>query len=222
MRIEALSWREVEAYLKRRREVLLPAGSLEEHGYHLPLGTDTMIAVAVCREAGKRTGTACAPPLWYSFSRSTRGYPGTVMTGREELRAYLRGVLSGLAESGFRRILVVPGHFSRAAIEALEEACTEAEAEAEVFDFSTLDFSDILETMPMHACEAETSLMLYLHPEAVRMELAVDEVIEFEGDMLRRTASGVFGTPSRASAEKGRVMFERIVGELCRRLKQKH
>ncbi|NOZ82291.1 MAG: creatininase family protein [Euryarchaeota archaeon] len=216
MELAELSMGEVEAYLRRRRDVLLPVGSLEEHGYHLPLGTDTMIAVAVCREASRRTGIACAPPVWYNFSRSTRGYAGTVMTGREELKRYVAGVLQGLAESGFRRIVVVPGHFSRASVEALEEACAGAEVDAGVFDFSSLSFSDILETQPMHACEAETSLMLYLHPEAVRMELAVDEEIAVEGDMLRRTKSGVFGTPSRASAEKGRAIFERIVAELCR------
>ena len=223
MELAELTWDEVERRLRSSNSgtVLLPVGSVEEHGYHLPLGTDTMIAVAVCREAAHRTGALLAPPVWYNFSRSTRGYPGTVMTGRDELRGYIQGVLRGFEESGFSRILVVPGHFSRGSVEALEEACAASEAVAEVFDFSSLDFSDVLESEPMHACEAETSLMLHLFPDRVRMELAVDEEIAFEGDMLRRTRSGVFGRPSMASAEKGRRIFERIVAELCARIKQK-
>ena len=70
----------------------------------------------------------------------------------------------------------------------------------------------------MHACEAETSLMLYLYPEKVRMEKAVDEEVKFKKFSVReslvKTKSGVFGYPSKATMEKGRKIFERIVSEL--------
>ncbi|NOZ59960.1 MAG: creatininase family protein [Euryarchaeota archaeon] len=217
MELAGLSWKEVEEYLKRRGEVLLPVGSVEEHGYHLPLSTDGDIAVAVCRELGRRTGILVAPVVWYGYSRSTRGYSGTVMVGRSALREYLREVLEGFGESGFRRVFVVSGHFSNDHLRAIEEAALLAGGvEAELLDFSRIDFSDILESEPLHACEAETSLMLFLHPEKVRMHLAKDEEIAYEGEGLRRTESGVFGTPTLASREKGERIFERIVSELER------
>ncbi len=214
MELANLTWKEAEEYLKKKQGVLLPVGSVEEHGYHLPLSTDVDIAEAVCRELSKRTGIMVAPPVWYGYSRSTRGYAGTVMAGKAELREYLRSLLEGFAESGFRRVYIVSGHFSNDHLLAIESAAREAkDVEARLLDFSKIDFSDILKSKPLHACEAETSLMLFLHPEKVRMDLARDEEIAYEGDMLRKTESGVFGKPSLATREKGRLLFERIVSE---------
>jgi len=219
MQLLDLTWKEVESYLKRRRDILLPVGSVEEHGYHLPLSTDGDIAVAVCEELSRRTGILVAPVVWYGYSRSTRGYAGTVMVGREELEIYVRSLLSGFAESGFRRVFIISGHFSNDHLSALEDAAEGAEGvEARLLDFSKIDFSDILESKPLHACEAETSLMLFLHPEKVNMEKAKDEEIAYQGDMLRKTESGVFGKPSLATREKGRLLFERIVSELERQI----
>lgn len=219
MELTKLTWKEVEDYLKRKGEVLLPVGSVEEHGYHLPLSTDGDIAKAVCEELSRRTGILVAPLVWYGYSRSTRGYSGTVMVGKEELRSYLKSILEGFAESGFRRVFIVSGHFSNDHLLALEDAAREAKGiEAMLLDFSEIDFSDILESEPLHACEAETSLMLFLYPERVRMDMARDEEIAYEGDMLRKTESGVFGRPSLATEEKGRLLFERIVSELERRI----
>lgn len=217
MELKVLSWPEVEEYLKERGEVFLPAGSVEEHGYHLPLSTDKDIACAVCSKLSRLTGILVAPPVWYGYSRSTRAYRGTVMLGRAELKHCTRSLLEGFRESGFSTVYLVSGHFSRDHISGLAEACEEAEGiEAKLLDFSQLDFSDILESEPMHACEAETSLMLYLCQEQVDMERAVDEEISFEGDRLRKTKSGVFGSPTLATGEKGRRLFERIISELCR------
>lgn len=219
MELTKLTWKEVEDYLKRKGEVLLPVGSVEEHGYHLPLSTDGDIAKAVCEELSRRTGILVAPLVWYGYSRSTRGYSGTVMVGKEELRSYLKSILEGFAESGFRRVFIVSGHFSNDHLRALEDAAREAKGiEAMLLDFSKIDFSDILESEPLHACEAETSLMLFLHPNRVKMDMARDEEIAYEGDMLRKTESGVFGRPSLATKEKGRLLFERIVSELERRI----
>ncbi len=215
MQLVNLTWKEVEEYLTKKQDILLPVGSVEEHGYHLPLSTDGDIAVAVCNELSRRTGILVAPMVWYGYSRSTRRYAGTVMVGREELEIYVRSLLSGFAESGFRRVFIISGHFSNDHLRALEDATRGVKGiEAKFLDFSKIDFSDILESKPLHACEAETSLMLFLHPEKVNMDKAKDEEIAYEGDMLRRTESGVFGKPSLATREKGRLLFERIVSEL--------
>jgi len=215
MELKDLTWKEVEEYLKKRQDILLPVGAVEEHGYHLPLSTDGDIAKAVCAELSRRTDILVAPVVWYGYSRSTRGYSGTVMVGKNELRNYIRSILEGFAESGFRVVYIVSGHFSNDHLRAIEDAAEEVrEIKAKLLDFSNLDFSDILESEPLHACEAETSLMLFLHHDKVQMDKAKDEEIAYEGDMLRKTQSGVFGTPSLATREKGRLLFERIVSEL--------
>jgi creatinine amidohydrolase len=124
-----------------------------------------------------------------------------------------------LKNSGFATVYLLSGHLSSSHIVAIEEAAREVEGlDAYFLDFANLDFSDILDTKPLHACEAETSLMLYLHPEKVDMSRAVDEKIE-ENDYavrgLKKTESGVFGSPTKATKEKGKAIFERIIGEFA-------
>jgi len=70
-----LRWREVAAYLERNDTVLIPIGSVEQHGGHLPTGTDALTAIAVARDAGKISGTHVAPPLWYGWAPSTWASP---------------------------------------------------------------------------------------------------------------------------------------------------
>jgi creatinine amidohydrolase len=215
MNLLDFSWTEIEEYLKYKTAIFLPIGSVEEHGYHLPLSTDGDIALAVCNTLSQKTGILVAPIIWYGYSNSTRGYPGTIMVGIQELKNYIFGVLLGLKESGFKTVYIVSGHYSNEHITALVEAGKNIRGiRVKLLDFSKIDFSDILETKPMHACEAETSLMLYLFPQKVKLEKAVNEDIAFEGDKLKKTKSGVFGTPTKASKEKGKLLFERIIGEL--------
>jgi len=115
---------------------------------------------------------------------------------------------------------------SKSHLSAIKEAARDVgNLDAYLLDFSKLDFSDILETLPMHACEAETSLMLYLHPDKVTMEKAVDENIRTEKysikEGLKRTSSGVFGSPTKATKEKGKAIFERIIKEFVEVINEK-
>ncbi|RPH83777.1 MAG: creatininase family protein, partial [Desulfobacteraceae bacterium] len=75
MLIEAMTMTEFHQRLRTSRTVLLPVGSVEEHGNHLPLGTDTIHALEVCRLAGERTGAFVAPPVYYGVCRSTSQHP---------------------------------------------------------------------------------------------------------------------------------------------------
>ncbi len=220
MNLTDLTWKDVEEYLKKRKDVILPFGSVEEHGYHLPLSTDSDIAVSICEELGKRTGVLVAPVVWYGVSNTTRGYPGTVMVSFDTLKSYVKDLLKSLESNGFMTVYIVSGHLSSSQKSAIKEAAREVGLKSYLLDFSKVDISDILDTRAFHACEAETSLMLYLHPEKVVMEQAVDEEIEIEEFLitggLKKTKSGVFGSPTEASEEKGRQIFERIVKELSR------
>ncbi len=217
MDFSKLTWKEVEEYLKRSKDVILPLGSVEEHGYHLPLTTDGDIALAVANELGKRFDILVAPIVWYGVSSSTKNYPGSIMVEFDSLRDYLRDITSSLIKQGFKRIFIISGHLSSLQICAIKEAVKNFDAEFYLLDYSKIDLSDILETKPCHACEAETSLMLYLYPEKVKMEKAVDEEPTFEKYSLKSnikpSKSGVFGYATKASREKGRRIFERIIDE---------
>jgi creatinine amidohydrolase len=218
MELADQAWKDVEAYLERRKDVILPFGAVEEHGPHLPISTDTDIAGAVARRLGEDLGVMVAPPVWYGVSNSTRGYPGTVMVGFDALKDYVEGLIRGFEESGFETVYMISGHLSGSQKAAIKEGAKLVEGiRCYLLDFSDIDISDIVETRPLHACEAETSLMLYLCPEKVRMEEAVDEEPAFSRYLvtggLEKTESGVFGHPTKATAEKGRLIFERIVEE---------
>ncbi len=217
LRLADLTWAEVKGYLEERRDVLLPFGSVEEHGYHLPLSTDGDVAVAIAEALSAETGVAVAPLVWYGVSNTTRAYPGTTMALFDSFKAYVRDILGSLRSSGFSVVYLLSGHLSSSQVVAIKEASREVEGlKAYFLDLRKLDFSDILDTEPYHACEAETSLMLYLHPEKVDMAKAVDEEIieeKYAVQGLKKTKSGVFGAPTKASRVKGEKIFRRIVEE---------
>jgi creatinine amidohydrolase len=214
MNLNDLSWDEVGEYLEKRSDILLPFGSVEEHGYHLPLSTDGDIAWAICEGVSDGTGILVAPVVWYGVSNTTKAYSGTTMVEPDTLKAYTKDILESLKNSGFKKAYITSGHYSNSHVDAIREGAGESGIETEFLDFSKIDVSDILETKPFHACEAETSLMLYLHPEKVDMEKAIDEEVEIVDDQLVPTKSGVFGHPTKATAEKGKLLLERIMAEL--------
>ncbi|MBU2560143.1 creatininase family protein [archaeon] len=216
MNLNDLSWNEVGEYLGKRSDILLPFGSVEEHGYHLPLSTDGDIVQAICEGVSDATGILAAPVVWYGVSNTTKAYAGTTMVEPETLKAYTRDILMAMKNSGFKKVYITSGHYSNAHVDAIKQGAGESGTRTEFLDFSNIDVSDILETKPFHACEAETSLMLYLCSEKVKMEEAVDEEVELKDDQLVPTKSGVFGHPTKATKEKGKLLFERIVGELSK------
>lgn len=198
---------------------MLPFGSVEEHGYHLPLSTDGDVAVAIAEALSARTGVAVAPVVWYGVSNTTRAYTGTTMALFDSFKAYVRDILESLKGSGFSGVYMLSGHLSSSQVVAIKEASRDVGGlKAYFLDLRRLDFSDILDTEPFHACEAETSLMLYLHPGKVDMARAVDEEIveeKYAVQGLKKTESGVFGSPTKASREKGEKLFQRIVEEFA-------
>lgn len=216
MNLNDLSWAEVGEYLKKRTDILLPFGSVEEHGYHLPLSTDGDIVQAICEGMSEETGILVAPPVWYGVSNTTKQYTGTTMVEPETLKTYTKDILNALSNSGFKKVYITTGHYSNTHVNVIKEGASESNIDTKFLDFSKIDVSDILETKPFHACEAETSLMLYLHPKFVNMEKAVDEEVQIVDDRLVPTKSGVFGHPTVATEEKGKLLLERIVGELSR------
>lgn len=208
--------------LKRTRTIVIPFGSVEEHGRHLPLGTDTVHAFELAREASRRHPLFVAPPLWYGLCRSTSRHPGTVSISSTCLRLLAKEVVISFYGQGLRNFILLSGHAGGTHMSALADCSEELLSllpESRLAVLTVLDLTakacrDIVETPgDSHAGEVETSLMLFLRPDHV-CGTSPEEYPSFPGPILVRDKKrywpgGVWGDPSKASLEKGRTVLER-------------
>lgn len=205
--------------------VFLPVGSMEQHGPHLPVGTDGMIAEALARRLAEAIpGAYVLPLLPFSCSYEHAGFPGTVSLRATTLAAVISDLTESLAHSGIHRLILVNGHGGNHVLRNVvqevnalgrvtvwlvpgRDAWSKAYAAAGLTSTPSAD---------MHAGEAETSLLLYLVPEAVRVDRIRDveqperPLLETVG-MKAYSASGTIGYPSRATPEKGRGLLDALV-----------
>ncbi len=232
VRWEDLTWPEIEGLVRDRpREVaLLPVGATEQHGPHLPTGTDTIVARGLCAATSAATGAPVLPAVALGCSYGHgREIPGTISLdtrapGRPRRR---RGALG--RRSGMRRVLAVNGHFGNQA--ALSVAADHLRHDHPDLRFGVLNWWTLTpaitaETMAdgedVHANRAETSLMLALAPEHVRLDQLhdADDEDRTAGLVFRYTASvlsrnGVTGRPSEATAELGAKLLDEVVVDRC-------
>lgn len=110
MYLSRMNCKDVEAYLKTSDTVLIPVGSLENHGLHMPLGTDIMIPNKIAELLNIKSGILIAPSVNYGATDALSGFPGTVSIGTEVLIALLRAVCDQLYRYGFRHFLILNGH----------------------------------------------------------------------------------------------------------------
>ena len=232
MKLADMTWRDVRAYLERSDAVIIPVGTCEQHGPHLPLSTDTLIAEAFASAIAEETGVAVAPTVSYGINLPCDRYvPGTAGFSLDALRLALRDVMSDWVRQGLRTFFVVTAHgcatdgYGFAHHEAIKQAALPLlEAQScqvyVMFPFWT-DLSELLEAQSgvEHAGEVETSLALHLFPELVRAELIADPVgADDENRFLAYPEgvgtgrpesgwSGAEGSPSNATAEKGEALF---------------
>ncbi len=227
MILEQISMADFVEGLKKSRTVAIPCGALEEHGTHLPLGTDTIHAYEVCREAAGRRPLFVAPYLSYGVIRSTRNHPGTVGIRPTTFRALVSDIVSDLRRQGLRHFLIVSGHASGLQIASLTEAGEELlntfpdirMAVVSVLDLAPEAWREVTECGDdSHAGEVETSVMLHLRPAWVGKDRP-REWPRFPKhvlvrDKLRHWPGGVWGDASLASPEKGKRLFELSVAAL--------
>lgn len=242
--MDRLSWVEYERRVKAGNlTVYIPVGALEQHGPHLPLGVDAMLSTAVAAGAARLTGGLVTPPVNYGYKSQARCgggqcFPGTTSLDASSLIGMVQDIVRELARHGVRRVAVVDGHFENQwfVTEAIELAVRELRHDApdlrvlraEYWDFCGIDVLDPMfpDGFPgfalEHAALIETSMMLHVHPELVWLEHLPDEPpAEFPvHDVYPQTgagvpASGVLSSARGADAEKGRRIFNAIVGGLA-------
>ena len=227
-RWEDLTWPELEDLLRDRpNEVaLLPVGATEQHGPHLPTGTDTIVARGLCAATSAATGAPVLPAvaLGCSYGHGTE-LPGTLSLTPERLADLVVAAVRWASFSGVRRVLAVNGHFGNQA--ALSVAADHLRHDNPDLRFGVLNWwtltpaitaQTLADGEDVHANRAETALMMALAPEHVRFDqlpLADDED-RTEGLVFRYTApalsrNGVTGRPSEATVELGSALLAEVV-----------
>jgi len=238
-----LSWPAYAARLETGATIFVPIGALEQHGPHLPLGVDALLASAVAVDVATRVDGLVAAPINYGYKSQARCgggqcFPGTTSVDAATLVALVTDVIRELARHGARRIVLVDGHYENQwfLTEACELALREPQAResglrvlrTEYWEFCGTEVLD-----PMfpggfpgfaleHAALIETSMMLHLHPELVRMDLVpADGPARFEcydvypQDGRGVPPSGVLASARGASAAHGQTIFEAICAGLA-------
>lgn len=238
--LENMTWIDVRDKVKDRDTILVPIGSVEVEGPHLPLGVDSIVAGHVANAVAAQTGLVVAPLIPASYSEWHKRFPGTITIKMETMLEVLRQYCHCLIACGFKRFLFINTHVGN---------------DTPIFVLGTelRDQTGILvgmvnlwqmaneaaKNMPLdekvflHAGEIMTSVMLAIRPDLVDMQKAVAEYVQSGSDALTQkgsysavhknhtyfmyrfsdesTSSGTMGDPSKASAEKGRLIIDHWV-----------
>ncbi|OFV68211.1 creatininase family protein [Methanosarcinales archaeon] len=224
MQLSEMTWDEVESKLAETKSVILPCGSTEEHGYHLPLVTDALIAEELAKRVADQRTIFVAPAINYGVCRSTAPFAGTLTLRFSTMSALVEDVATALYGHGFRNIIILPGHLGSAQVAAIEVAAQTLLRRFEDLSIAIVilpallkDIEGVIEDREdKHAGEVETSMMLVLRPEFVRIDKLISEHPDFPMGIVSRNPrdymkSGVMGDATLASREKGKIIIERLI-----------
>jgi len=190
-RYDELTWPEMREAIARQPAVLLPFGTIEDHGPHLPLNTDNVIVEAICLEAGRRAPEEILvmPLVAYGLDEHHMDFPGTVSVDMQTLLSYVSDVSLSAARHGFTHVLIVNGHGSNSSIAELAARrvvletgiiCGAMSPNAAIDPaLAEPALSQMRRSGPggvAHACEYETAMMLHLRPDLVQMDRALREI----------------------------------------------
>jgi len=242
--LQEMTWEEIQQKIESSlNTIILPFGSTEQHGPHLPVGTDTMVAMTLARDAAQETGVLVAPPLWFGWSPHHMVLPGTITIRPEILAEIAFDMILSLHRHGFDKFILINGHriVNIAWMQmAGERAKRELGVKLVIFDpaymsktiTAALGWGEV-----GHAEEIEGSHMMYRYPDLVKMDRAIDNPHpekhlysvdpSFKEDTLcyvpssleemkaaTLKAGGTMGEPSKASVEGGRKYHDHLVSRL--------
>jgi len=232
-----LTWPETQKRLEKVDIAILPVGSIEQHGPHLPLDTDAFDAEYLARQVAR----SCSDPkpfvlplISYGISYEHDEFKGTVSITNDTLSRLIYDIGISLARNGIKKLLIINGHGGNTP--ALSYAAQMINREAKIFvgvdsgETSDVDIYRLIDTPnDVHAGEIETSTSLAIRPQLVRMDYAPNSVPQFSSRYLNFTSKrwvswyaytqnvtsdGVLGNASKATAEKGRKIWQIMVAHL--------
>lgn len=225
--LEKITMDDFKRYLKKTKTIVFPFGTIEEHGSHLPLFTDSLIIQESLYRAAKKRKFFLAPITHYGVCTSTKDHPGTISISADTLRRLTSDLVIESYKKGLRNFLLISGHGGSLHMSAIKES-----AELIVEQFSDIkmavfspyevlykELAQIVETPnDSHAGELETSMVLYLSPELVKGR-ATEEYPQIPKpfivrDKIKYWRGGVWGNPLKASSEKGKIAIDIIADKI--------
>jgi len=227
MILEEMTMEEFSAALRKTRTLALPYGTLEAHGRHLPLNTDTIVVRRVLEDAAQKRDFFISAPVHYGVCTSTGQHPGSVGITPPTLRRLTADIVQDAYSRGLGRVLLISGHAGGAHMAAIKESAEVLAAGLKgltiaalsIYDAVWDDLQRIADTEnDSHAGEMETSLILHLAPGLVKGR-SEEEYPRFNkpiinADKVSEWPGAVWGDPGKATAEKGRELFECMVREV--------
>lgn len=236
MKLLEVTWEGVRDYLKEKDILLIPVGSVEQHGPMSPVGTDSIIAEEIANRIGNELDLLVLPVVNFGFvCPDFQKFPGTLYLRKNTFSSLLEDIIRNYESQGFKRFLLVNAHETNKPL--IKYVAWELGRELPIrilsFEYWYLldkEFKEIVESDLIHACEDEVSIMLYIKPELIVNEKIIDETpkeAEIEKNYLLyplpndyRTKSGVMGKPSLATKEKGEKIMKLIVQKTIGLLKE--
>jgi creatinine amidohydrolase len=236
-----LKARDIKALRERGAIAIIPIGSIEQHGPHLPVQVDALLAGEVALRAARliacHAPVVVLPTIWSGLAEHHMSLGGTLTLDLRTFMDLVRGIVRSVARNGFTKILLLNGHGGN--MTALNALVGDLSAEMSLpIALATYwippqeEFAEILDEQPSvaHACEAETSMLLALRPDLVDMASLdhIDPPREWAGgssdiyvwqSVADWSPSGVAGTPKAASADKGERLLKAAAEALASRLR---
>ncbi len=243
-RYAQLTWPEVAEWARLDPVCLIPVATLEDHGYHLPIDTDVVIAETLAEQAvlSRRANSLLLPTVTHGYTPHHMQFPGSITIDWKTFVDHLLDIGRSLVHHGFNRILFVNGHGSNVPLVEMAARLLMVEhphsIAAAFWYLSGPESAKLLaETRDSpvpggiaHACELETSLYLAIHPELVQMDKAVREIpdwdsehawmdwndgpLSIKGPWSGWTESGVMGDATAGTREKGELWLAQAVKEI--------
>jgi creatinine amidohydrolase len=226
--LENITMNEFKKYLSKTKTIVFPFGTIEEHGKHLPLNTDSLIIQEILKLVAKKKRFFLAPIIYYGVCTSTRDHPGTIGITPETLRRLALDLVMEAYKKGLRNFLFISGHGGSIHISALRETAEVLVEKLKGINIAVLspydllweELSEIAETpYDSHAGELETSIMLYLSPRLVKGR-APEEYPKIPKPFIVKNKvkywpGGVWGNPKKASREKGGKAIKIIADKIA-------
>lgn len=225
-----MTWEDFEQHAQECPYAILPVGALEQHGPHLPIGTDIFIADHMAKKIAEENSFILLPALRYTPSFSLRKYPGTLRVSDEAFENQIRDIVESLTFHKIQYIYLIICHIGAIkACQSAERKLIDFPDSAKLVNIALPGLNEAMEKYCtskrwhpsfVHAEEYETSAMLAIRPDLVQMEKAVKEYpplnpllgsISIGWDEFCK--SGVIGDATKASAEKGHAILEFMTGE---------
>ena len=227
MLLEYMTMKDFKRHLKHTQTVILPFGTVEEHGDHLPLNTDTLIIYEILKRVVKKRKVFLAPPVFYGVCTTTSQHPGTLSITPDTLRRIAGDLIRESYKDGLRNIFLISGHGGGLHMSALKEVGEQLVEELKginiavfsPYDVLYKELAEIADTPnDSHAGELETSMVLALAPELVKGRSKEDYPKMpkpfIARNKLKYWRSGVWGNPEKASQEKGEETVKLIVNKV--------